>query len=215
MNELIKKSAEELASLIRKKEISSTEVIEAHINRINEVNPQVNAITVVLEEDALTMAKAADNAPEAERKRPFHGVPITIKENIDYVGVPTTNGLTLLQDSFPPRTAPVVERMMSNGAIPIGRTNLPELGLRLDTDNPLRGRTYNPWDKKLTPGGSSGGEAAAISSGMSPFGLGNDIGGSLRNPAYCCGIASLKPSIGRIPNVRTCLLYTSPSPRDS
>jgi len=203
MNELIKKSAEELASLIRKKEISSTEVIEAHINRINEVNPQVNAITVVLEEDALAMAKAADNAPEAERKRPFHGVPITIKENIDYVGVPTTNGLTLLQDSFPPRTAPVVERMMSNGAIPIGRTNLPELGLRLDTDNPLRGRTYNPWDKKLTPGGSSGGEAAAISSGMSPFGLGNDIGGSLRNPAYCCGIASLKPSIGRIPNVRT------------
>ena len=203
MNELNLKSATELAALIYKKEVSSKEVVEAHLNRIQEVNPEINAVTIVLEESALSMSEAADNASEDQRKRPFHGVPITIKENIDYVGVPTTNGLEILKDSFPTKNAPIIDRMIESGAIPIGRTNLPELGLRLDTDNPLRGRTFNPWNKKLTPGGSSGGEAAAIASGMSPFGLGNDIGGSLRNPAYCCGIASLKPSIGRIPAVRT------------
>jgi amidase len=93
--------------------------------------------------------------------------------------------------------------MLNAGAIPIGRTNLPEMGLRLDTDNPLRGRTFNPWNKKLTPGGSSGGEAAAIATGMSPIGLGNDVGGSLRNPAYCCGISSIKPTVGRIPGVHS------------
>lgn len=203
MNELNNKSASELAQLIKTKEVSSHEVVKAHLERIEDVNPQVNAITVVLEENALAMAQEADKATEEERNRPFHGVPITVKENIDYVGVPTTNGLSLLKDSYPTRNAPIIDRMLDSGAIPIGRTNLPELGLRLDTDNPLRGRTYNPWNKGLTPGGSSGGEAAAIASGMSPFGLGNDIGGSLRNPAYCCGIASLKPSIGRIPAVRT------------
>jgi amidase len=95
----------------------------------------------------------------------------------------------------------VVQRMIAAGAIPIGRTNLPELALRLDTDNPLRGRTNNPWNAAFTPGGSSGGEGAALATGMTPFGIGNDIGGSVRNPAYCCGITSLKPSLGRLPLV--------------
>ncbi len=157
MNELNLKSATELADLIYKKEVSSKEVVEAHLNRIQEVNPEINAVTIVLEESALSMSEAADNASEDQRKRPFHGVPITIKENIDYVGVPTTNGLEILKDSFPTKNAPIIDRMIESGAIPIGRTNLPELGLRLDTDNPLRGRTFNPWNKKLTPGGSSGG----------------------------------------------------------
>ena len=203
MNRLCKKSASELAELVRSKEASSKEIVEAHFNRIKEVNPDINAITLTLEESALKLADEADSAGEEERKRPFHGVPFTIKENIDFMGTPTTNGIPLLAESMPPRNAPIVDRMLGAGAIPIGRTNLPEMGMRLDTDNPLRGRTFNPWNKALTPGGSSGGEAASIATGMSPFGLGNDIGGSLRNPAYCCGIASLNPSIGRIPFVNS------------
>ena len=203
MDRLCKKSASELAELVRSKEASSKEIVEAHFNRIKEVNPGINAITLTLEESALKLADEADSAGEEERKRPFHGVPFTIKENIDFMGTPTTNGIPLLAESMPPRNAPIVDRMLGAGAIPIGRTNLPEMGMRLDTDNPLRGRTFNPWNKALTPGGSSGGEAASIATGMSPFGLGNDIGGSLRNPAYCCGIASLNPSIGRIPFVNS------------
>ena len=203
MDRLCKKSASELAELVRSKEASSKEIVEAHFNRIKEVNPDINAITLTLEESALKLADEADSAGEEERKRPFHGVPFTIKENIDFMGTPTTNGIPLLAESMPPRNAPIVDRMLEAGAIPIGRTNLPEMGMRLDTDNPLRGRTFNPWNKALTPGGSSGGEAASIATGMSPFGLGNDIGGSLRNPAYCCGIASLNPSIGRIPFVNS------------
>ena len=203
MDRLCKKSASELAELVRSKEASSKEIVEAHFNRIKEVNPYINAITLTLEESALKLADEADSAGEEERKRPFHGVPFTIKENIDFMGTPTTNGIPLLAESMPPRNAPIVDRMLGAGAIPIGRTNLPEMGMRLDTDNPLRGRTFNPWNKALTPGGSSGGEAASIATGMSPFGLGNDIGGSLRNPAYCCGIASLNPSIGRIPFVNS------------
>ena len=203
MDRLCKKSASELAELVRSKEASSKEIVEAHFQRIKEVNPGINAITLTLEESALKMADEADSAGEEERKRPFHGVPFTIKENIDFMGTPTTNGIPLLAESMPPRNAPIVDRMLGAGAIPIGRTNLPEMGMRLDTDNPLRGRTFNPWNKALTPGGSSGGEAASIATGMSPFGLGNDIGGSLRNPAYCCGIASLNPSIGRIPFVNS------------
>ena len=203
MNELNKKSAGELAALIKEKQVSSTEVVEAHLKRIEEVNPDVNAITLALGETALAAAKKADHASDSERERTFHGVPFTIKENIDLIGTPTTNGIPLMAEAMPPRNAPIVDRMLAAGAIPIGRTNLPELGMRLDTDNPLRGRTFNPWNKNLTPGGSSGGEGAAIATGMSPFGLGNDIGGSLRNPAYCCGIASLKPSIGRLPFVNS------------
>jgi len=201
MDALCTKSATDLADLIRKKETSSKEVVEAHFNRISEVNPYLNAITLTLEESAIKAAEKADNANEEDRKKPFHGVPFTVKENIDLKGTPTTQGVPLLAESMPAKNAPIVDRMIKAGAIPIARTNLPEMGMRLDTDNPLRGRTFNPWNKDLTPGGSSGGEAAAIATGMSPFGLGNDIGGSLRNPAYCCGIASLKPSIGRLPFV--------------
>ncbi len=201
MGLLYKKSASELANLISKKEVSSKEVVEAHLNRISEVNPHINAITITLEKSSLEAANVADNASDEDRERPLHGVPFTVKENIDLKGTPTTQGLPILAEAMPPSNAPIVDRMIQAGAIPIARTNLPELGLRLDTDNPLRGRTKNPWNPNLTPGGSSGGEAAAIATGMTPFGLGNDIGGSLRNPAYCCGIASLKPSVGRIPFV--------------
>jgi amidase len=117
----------------------------------------------------------------------FHGVPFTIKENIDVVGYPTTQGIPALAEAVPSLNAPAVDRMLGAGAIPIGRTNLPDLGLRIHTDSTLYGRTKNPWKSDRTAGGSSGGEGAALASGMSPIGLGNDIGGSLRNPAHCCG----------------------------
>ena len=201
MNKLCAQSATQLANLIRAGEVSSEEVVQAHLDRIEEVNPDVNAITVILGESALKAAEQADSASDEDKMRPFHGVPITIKENIDLVGTPTTQGLAVNAEAMPARNAPIVDRMIAAGAIPIGRTNLPEMGARLDTDNPLRGRTFNPWNAALTPGGSSGGEAVALATGMTPFGLGNDIGGSLRNPAYCCGVAALKPSIGRVPFV--------------
>ncbi len=195
--ELWQQSATDLASLIRNKEVSSREVIESHLARIEAVNDKVNAACVVLADTAL---EAADQADRSEPSGPLHGVPFSIKENIDCVGSATTQGVPLMVDAMPSLDAPVVERMKKAGAIPLIRTNLPEMGLRITTDNPLRGRTLNPWNQERSAGGSSGGEASALATGMSPIGLGNDIGGSLRNPAFCCGITSLKPTIGRIPD---------------
>jgi amidase len=201
MSNLYEHSASELAELIRRREVSSREVVQAHLDRIESVNARINAVTVTLAESALAAADAADIAQNAG---PLHGVPFTIKENIDCVGSATANGVPALATAMPAIDAPVVARMKAAGAIPIGRTNMPEMGLRLSTDNPLRGRTLNPWNPELTAGGSSGGDAVALATGMTPFGLGNDIGGSLRNPAYCNGIASLKPTQGRIPHA-TCI----------
>ena len=196
MSELWQKTATELGAIIHNKEASSREVVQAHLERIEQVNPKLNAITVILAETALD---AADRADRCESAGPLHGVPFTIKENIDCVGSATTSGVTAYAEAMPSLDAPTVDRLKNAGAIPLARTNLPELGLRITTDNPLRGRTLNPWDESRTAGGSSGGEACAIASGMSPLGLGNDIGGSVRNPAFCCGITSLKPTARRIP----------------
>ena len=200
MNELCNLSALELAAMIRAKQVSSREVVDAHLARIEEINPTINAITVVLADQARSAADAADRTEPA---RPLHGVPITVKENIDLMGTPTTSGLTVLAEAMPTSNAPVVERMIAAGAIPIGRTNLPELGLRIDTSNALRGRTGNAWNPALTPGGSSGGEGAAIGSRMSPLGLGNDIGGSLRAPAFCNGVVGMRPTMHRVPEATT------------
>lgn len=202
MTTLTDRSASELAALIQTGEVSSREVVDAHLARIEAVNGYVNALTVVLAESAQAAADAADAAEQPQG--PLHGVPFTIKENIDCVGSATTQGVPMLAEALPSVDAPVVARMKAAGAIPIGRTNMPEMGLRLSTDNPLRGRTLNPWNSALTAGGSSGGEGVALATGMTPFGLGNDIGGSLRNPAYCNGITSLKPTQGRIPHA-TCI----------
>lgn len=194
------RSATELAALIAAGEVSSREVVEAHLARVDEVNGYVNAVTAVLREAALAAADAADRG---ELSGPLRGVPFTVKENIDCVGSATTHGVPALRNSLPWRDAPVVARMKAAGAIVIARTNLPELALRLSTNNPLRGRTLNPWNAALTAGGSSGGDAAALATGMTPLGLGNDLGGSLRNPAYCCGVAALKPTLGRIARARS------------
>ncbi|HEY8515149.1 MAG TPA: amidase [Candidatus Binatia bacterium] len=193
-------SASELARRIAAREASSREVVEAHLERIEKINPALNAITVVFADEALAAADAADRKlASGEPIGPLHGVPFTVKENIDVAGSATTEGVAALANMVPPIDAPIVERMRRAGAIPIARTNMPDFGLRIHTHSSLRGLTKNPWHPERTAGGSSGGEAAALATGLTPLGLGNDIGGSLRNPAHCCGIASLKPTTGRLP----------------
>jgi amidase len=202
--ELWRMSATDLAEAIRSRQTSSQEVIESHLRRIEAVNPSVNAVTVVLGEQAVEAAKAADRAVADGDDLPrLHGVPCTVKENIDLAGTPTTSGVRTLTGAYPRQDAPNVERIRAAGAIPIGRTNCPDLGIRWHADSELRGATVNPWDRSRTPGGSSGGEAAALATGMSPLGVGGDLGGSLRWPAQCCGIGSLKPTLGRIPHATT------------
>ncbi len=203
-------SAASLAAAIRENRITSQEVVQAHLDRISSVNKTVNAVTVTLEEQALRQAQDADRqVAQGAPIGPFHGVPVTLKENFDVVGTATTHGVVGLRDAFPKDDAPVVGFLKQAGAIPIGRTNLPDYGARWHTDNDLWGATLNPWDPDRTPGGSSGGEAAAIATGMSPLGIGNDMGGSLRHPAHCCGIAALKPSLGRISQTATAM-FTGP-----
>lgn len=201
ITDLWRMSATELAEAIRSKEASSREVVEAHLCRIEAVNPSINAVVIVLGEQALEAAKAADRAVAGGGDLPpFHGVPFTIKDIIDVVGSPTTQGFKALAEAYPGRDAPSVERMKAAGAIPIGRTNLPSGAVRWHTESELWGATINPWDRTRTSGASSAGEAAAIATGMSPLGLGSDGLGSLRHPAQCCGIAALKPTLGRIPH---------------
>ena len=201
MPNLWRLSASDLAKQIATKQVSSAEVIEAHLARIESVNPKVNAVVRLLADDARSGAKEADRlVAEGGSLGPLHGVPFTVKENIDVAGLPTTWGLPALAGAVVPMDAPVVERMRAAGAIPIGRTNLPDMALRVHTDSSLHGLTRNPWNAGRTAGGSSGGEAAALATGMSPIGLGNDVGGSLRNPANACGIASIRPSMGRVPD---------------
>ena len=201
MDELWRLDAGELAAMIAKREVSSAEVVDAHLARIDAVNPRLNALTQVLADEARAGAAAADRAVAAgELLGPLHGVPFTVKQNLDQVGCATNWGVPALVEAVVPVDAPVVERMRAAGAIPIGRSNCPDMALRVHTDSGLFGLTRNPWDPNRTAGGSSGGEGSALASGMTPIGLGNDIGGSLRNPATCCGIASIKPSAGRVPS---------------
>ena len=201
MSEIWQLSATELARRIARRELSSAEVVDAHLARIDAVNPALNAVVLVLADEARAAAAVADRRLAAgEAVGPLHGVPFTVKENIDMAGLPTTWGVPALAQAVAPADAPIVARMRAAGAIPIGRTNLPDMALRVHTASSLHGLTKNPWHPGRTAGGSSGGEAAALASGMSPIGLGNDIGGSLRNPASACGIASIRPSAGRVPD---------------
>jgi amidase len=200
VSELWRKSAVELAIMIRNRDVSSREVVQAHLDRVEAVNPHLNAIVRLLPDQALAAADAADNmVADGSQLGPLHGVPCTVKENIDVAGTPTTQAVPALAEAVAPVDAPQVERLRAAGAIPFGRTNLPDFGLRVHTDSSLHGLTRNPWNPERSAGGSSGGEAAALATGMTPLGLGNDLGGSLRNPAHCCGIASIKPSTGAVP----------------
>ncbi len=198
--ELWQESAATLADLIRSGATTSREVVDAHLARIEAVNSDVNAVVEVRPDEVRREADAADAKVRAGGPLgPLHGVPFTVKTNIDLTGYATTEGSVALKDWMATTDAPTVERMRSAGAVPLARTNMPDMGLRVNAESSLYGSTHNPWRHGLTAGGSSGGEASAIASGMSPIGLGNDIGGSLRNPAYACGIASIKPSRGRVP----------------
>ena len=190
----------ELAAMIADGEVSSREVVDAHLERIHEVNGRLNAAVLLLEDSARSAADAADRVTSAGLPTgPFHGVPMTVKDGLDLAGHATTYGVEAFAHGIATLDDPGIGRLMAAGAIPIAKTNLPEMGMRLATDNPLFGLTRNPWHPDRTAGGSSGGEASAIASGMSPMGMGTDLGGSVRNPAYCCGIAATKTSLGRLP----------------
>jgi len=213
MDELIYASATELARAIRAKEISSEEVVEAYLDRIEKVNPKLNAVVQLTANAARAQAREADTAlARGQIKGPLHGVPITVKDNMETAGVICTAGTKGHASFVPKQDGTVVARMRAAGAIILGKTNLPELALAFETDNLVYGRTNNPYDQSRTPGGSSGGEAAIIAAGGSPLGLGNDYGGSVRLPSHFCGIAGLKPTAGRVP--RTDLSMFSYSPRD-
>lgn len=190
--------ANELGALVAARKASVREVVEAHIRRIQTVNPNVNAVTMLLE-DALADADAKDAllAKRAETG-PLFGVPFSVKVNIDVRGSATTEGVRGLAGNVVDADSPHVGLLRRAGAIPIARTNMPDFGLRFHTDNDLYGPTINPWRRTLTPGGSSGGDAVAVATGMVPLGLGNDFGGSIRYPAQCCGVCGLRPSRGRI-----------------
>ena len=196
---LTHRSATELARLIRDRVVSATEVMDAHLEAIERLNPRLNAIVAVAQ-DAREEATAHDQAlARGNRTGPLHGVPFTAKDIIETATMPTTLGMAELADNRPNRDATIVARMRSSGAILLGKTNCPRGGSGGATDNEFHGRTLNPYDTQRSPGGSSGGEAASIAAGMSPCGIGSDSGGSLRVPAHFCGIATLKPTAGRIP----------------
>ena len=199
---LLQSSAHTIAHLVRTGQVTAREVIDTHLARIRDLNPTLNALTVVFEEKSRELADDVDRRiARGEEIGALAGVPFTIKENIDITWSASTEGWTFLADAVPTSDATIVQRLMAAGAIPIGRGNMPETGLRWDTDNELFGRTLNPWDHDRVPGGSSGGDAVAVATGMTPIALGNDYGGSLRLPAYAAGVCALRPSAGRIPAV--------------
>ncbi len=196
---LVHLSALTLAAMVRDRQITSVEVVQAHLDRIAAQNPTINAV-VALADDVLDQAATMDRAlAEGRPIGLIHGVPFTVKDIIETADLPTTLGMPALATNRPTSDATVVRRMREAGGILLGKTNCPPGGSGGDTANELHGRTANPYDDALTPAGSSGGEAAAIASGMSPCGIGSDSGGSLRMPAHVCGIATLKPTAGRIP----------------
>ena len=193
-------SACELAELIAKREVSSREAVAAAVERMRARNPQINAIVEEMGEEAITEAARHDEVMARHGPMgPLHGVPITIKENVDQEGLATPNGVTAFRDVIAPADSPVVTNLKKAGAIVIGRTNTPEFSFRATTDNELHGRTRNPWNDWASPGGSSGGASAAVMSGMGAIAHGNDIGGSLRFPAAATGAATVKPGLGRTP----------------
>jgi amidase len=200
MREWIYNSATAMAAAIRKREISAYELVRACLTRIEQVNPRLNAVVQVSAKRALQEARRADQAlAQGDGIGPLHGVPFTLKDAIETEGVICTGGTEGRAHFVPNRDAAVVRRLREAGAILLGKTNCPELGWAWEADNFIYGRTNNPYDLNLSSGGSSGGESAIIAAGGSPFGLGSDAGGSVRFPAHCTGIASIKPTSGRVP----------------
>jgi Asp-tRNA(Asn)/Glu-tRNA(Gln) amidotransferase A subunit family amidase len=200
MNDLIFLPAVSMAELIRNKRISPVELVDAHLAQIEKLNPRFNAFVQVDPERARRAARDAEVAVMREKTLgPLHGVPLSLKSSLEVAGMRCEAGTRLRAGLVATQDAPLVTRLKKAGAIVLGVTNTPELLMAWETDNLLYGRTNNPWDVERTPGGSSGGEAAAIASGMSAVGVGSDGGGSIRVPAHFSGICGLKPTPGRIP----------------
>lgn len=198
-NDLWRWSAHDLAASIAKSEISAREVVSSCLARIDEVNPKVNALVDVRAEEALEAAAEADRLTASGADLgPLHGVPVAIKVNSDQTGYATTSGVVAFKDNVAQSDSPQVANLRAAGAILVGRSNSPAFSYRWFTNNDLHGRTLNPWDSSRTPGGSSGGASAAVASGMVPLAHGNDIGGSVRYPAYACGVVGLRPTVGRV-----------------
>jgi aspartyl-tRNA(Asn)/glutamyl-tRNA(Gln) amidotransferase subunit A len=200
-DELTRLSAVELAAMIRARKVSSVDVMKATLARIERQNPAINAFVTLHTEEALCNAQKADEALASGQKvGPLHGVPLHVKDNLYVAGSRTTFGSKLTESNVTADDCPAVERLRTAGMILVGRTNTPEQGWKGVTDNRVFGITRNPWNVALTPGGSSGGGAAAVAAGMGPIGVGTDGGGSLRIPASFCGVFGFKPSFGRVPN---------------
>ena len=209
MNEITSASAKAIAGAIRDREMSAVEVVQAHLDRIAEVNDKLNAVVCLCADRALEEAGKADDAlSRGDATGPLHGVPMTIKDSLDTEGVVTTGGTTGRRDFVPKRDATLVARLRAAGAILLGKTNTPELTWSGETDNDVYGRTNNPFDLDRSPGGSSGGAAAIVSACGSPFDIGSDTGGSIRAPAHLTGIAGIKPNSGRVPRTGHIIEYT-------
>ncbi len=201
--------AGEIASAIRKKDVSCLEVFESCLWRVSQVNPAVNAIVDTMEAEGRAAAAEADAAiARNDDVGPLHGVPVTIKVNIDVAGRATTNGVAAFSNRVATEDSPLVGKWRDAGAIVVGRTNTPAMSFGLFTNNTLYGRTLNPWNAELSPGGSSGGAAVSVATGMVPLAHGNDSGGSIRYPAYCCGIFGIRPTFGRVAH------YSGTAPAD-
>lgn len=204
MDDIVYLSLTKMAEGIHARKISPIELVDAHLARIRRLNPELNAFATVDGERAQDQAKLAGSAIHGSAKTgslgPLHGVPISIKSSIDVVGLPCECGSILRKGNRPTEDAPLVRRLRAAGAIILGNTNVPEFLMAYETDNVLYGRTNNPWDVSRTPGGSSGGESAAIAAGCSAGGVGSDGGGSIRIPAHYTGICGLKPTPGRVPS---------------
>ncbi|MFI7418273.1 amidase [Nonomuraea sp. NPDC049684] len=197
MSELHYLTATEMARLIRAGQVSAVELLQAHLDRIEQVNPRVNAIVTLVAERALEAARAAD---AAEPEGPLHGVPVAHKDLVDTAGIRTTYGSPLFARNVPDKDDLIVRRLRAAGAITIGKTNTPEFGTGSHTVNEVFGATRNPYDLARSAGGSSGGAAAALATGMVPLADGSDMGGSLRNPASFCNVVGLRPTPGRVPD---------------
>jgi aspartyl-tRNA(Asn)/glutamyl-tRNA(Gln) amidotransferase subunit A len=201
------RDATALAALIRTKQLSSREVVQAHLDRVAAVNPKINAVVTLMAEQALTSADAADRAVASGAPLgALHGVPFSIKDALDTAGTLTQRGSKLFAGLIPDKDATAVARFKAAGGIPLIKSNLPEFSAWTESDNRVTGRTNNPWNLERTPGGSSGGESAALAAGMSPIGIGSDVMISVRGPAAFTGVAALKATHGRIP-------YTGHYPR--
>ena len=208
MMDIICNSTIQLASAIRTKNVSSEEIVSAYLKQIDKVNPKLNAIVQLTAEEALQQAIEADTLlAKGEIRGPLHGVPMTIKDSLDTTGVITTWGTPGRRNHIPMEDATVVKKMKKAGAILLGKTNTPEFTLTYETENPIYGRTNNPYNLEQTPGGSSGGEAAIIAACGSPIGIGSDTGGSIRVPSHFCGLAGIKPTSGRVSRTGHAISY--------